>query len=61
PTPATPPTNSTLEFPQPVQIHQQIGDSTLQETAEGKAVKNLDNKITRLGRVVRNPKKLFDD
>ncbi|KAF2895686.1 hypothetical protein ILUMI_10466 [Ignelater luminosus] len=61
PTPATPPTNSTLEFPQPVQIHQQIGDSTLQKTAEGKAVKNLDNKITRSGRVVRNPKKLFDD
>ncbi|KAF2883065.1 hypothetical protein ILUMI_23111 [Ignelater luminosus] len=57
PTPATPPTNSTLEFPQPVQIHQQIGDSTLQETAEGKAVKSLDNKITRSGRVVRNPKK----
>ncbi|KAF2889315.1 hypothetical protein ILUMI_16858, partial [Ignelater luminosus] len=57
PTPATPPTNSTLEFPQPVQIHQQIGDSTLQETAEGKAVKNLDNKITRSGRVARNPKK----
>ncbi|KAF2900155.1 hypothetical protein ILUMI_06022 [Ignelater luminosus] len=49
PTPATPPTNSTLEFPQTVQIHQQIGDSTLQETAEGKAVKNLDNKITRSG------------
>ncbi|KAF2891268.1 hypothetical protein ILUMI_14905, partial [Ignelater luminosus] len=47
PTPATPPTNSTLEFPQPVQIHQQIGDSTLQKTAERKAVKNLDNKITR--------------
>ncbi|KAF2891005.1 hypothetical protein ILUMI_15168, partial [Ignelater luminosus] len=61
PTPVTPPTNSTLEFPQPVQIHQQIGDSTLQETAERKAVKNLDNKITRSGRVVRNPKKLFDD
>ncbi|KAF2889987.1 hypothetical protein ILUMI_16186, partial [Ignelater luminosus] len=61
PTPATPPTNSTLEFPQPVQINQQIGDSTLQETAEGKAVKNLDNKITRSGRVVRNPEKLFDD
>ncbi|KAF2888797.1 hypothetical protein ILUMI_17376 [Ignelater luminosus] len=61
PAPATPPTNSTLEFPQPVQIHQQIGDSTLQETAEGKAVKNLDNKITRSGRVVRNPTKLFDD
>ncbi|KAF2905610.1 hypothetical protein ILUMI_00567 [Ignelater luminosus] len=61
PTPATAPTNSILEFPQPVQIHQQIGDSTLQETAEGKAVKNLDKKITRSGRVVRNPKKLFDD
>ncbi|KAF2891248.1 hypothetical protein ILUMI_14925, partial [Ignelater luminosus] len=61
PTPATPPTNSTLEFPQPVQIYQQIGDSTLQETAEGKAVKNLDNKITSSGRAVKNPKKLFDD
>ncbi|KAF2888340.1 hypothetical protein ILUMI_17835 [Ignelater luminosus] len=61
PTPTTPPTNSTLEFPQPVQIHQQIGDSTLQETAKEKAVKNLDNKIKRSGRVVRNPKKLFDD
>ncbi|KAF2888448.1 hypothetical protein ILUMI_17725, partial [Ignelater luminosus] len=61
PTPATPPTNSTLEFPQPVKIHQKIGDSTLQETAERKAVKNLDNKIIRSGRVVRNPKKLFDD
>ncbi|KAF2898025.1 hypothetical protein ILUMI_08151 [Ignelater luminosus] len=45
PTSVTSPTNSTLEFPQPVQIHQQIGDSTLQETAEEKAVKNLDNKV----------------
>ncbi|KAF2888338.1 hypothetical protein ILUMI_17833 [Ignelater luminosus] len=61
PTLATLPTNSTLEFPQPVQIHQQMEGSTLQETVEEKAVKNLDNKIKRSGRVVRNPKKLFDD
>ncbi|KAF2895009.1 hypothetical protein ILUMI_11165 [Ignelater luminosus] len=58
--PTTPPANSTPAMLQPVQIHQQIKDFTLQKTTEEKAVKNLDHKITRSGRV-RNPKRLFDD